>query len=562
MTAEQIAAKWHAHLLSAEPVDHLRAEAAVRAAYAAAGLAQPGKFIWCASPLEAAWAFLVLVGKTEGYNHAVIQRLERRKKDKAAMAAAQAAVAARFGISESEVEGYFGQPFYNASGSNPMSRQLNEQIADSWIARAGAGSDFLAPHQGGPFRPLHDLEDALHFEGSKRMQVSAYRQALADAANEDIAILAGRSAQHRLYGNLAYREVAIDEALADAGKYQPTALQRAMWTAYEACGLWWPCEQGVVFSERPIAAELATDGPRMRWADGLTLGGEPCAAASARPESTAADPAGTAKVFDFPLPADHAERIAFLRRQAPALPLFDRYLAGEHEEVWRDLVSLGEQALAEQHIADAQAVAYETMERVARNIAILSDRLRTLGYRFVWPGSHDGLFGLRKAKAHEPHVMPAADAFDTILATEEIIGGPLPLSLRAFFEVVGEINFNGDHPDLAPEDSAVAPDPLVVCSADDALAMIESSDREDGDPLLVEFAPDALHKANVSGGNPYSIEVPVEAVDAPVVDGPTDSYFVEYLRHAILGWGGFPGWERAKQVPAQLDALRRDLVAF
>ncbi|HVH37137.1 MAG TPA: hypothetical protein VM757_00920, partial [Sphingomicrobium sp.] len=78
----------------------------------------------------------------------------------------------------------------------------------------------------------------------------------------------------------------------------------------------------------------------------------------------------------------------------------------------------------------------------------------------------------------------------------------------------------------------------------------------------VEFAPDALHKANVSGGNPYSLEVPVEAVDAPVVDGPTDSYFVEYLRHTILGWGGFPGWERAKQVPAQLDALRRDLVLF
>ena len=92
MSVEAIARKWHDQFLRTDPIDHQQAEAAVRAVYAAAGMAEPERFLWCDSPLEAAYAVLVLVGKTEGYNHAVYEDVERSKagKDKLARARASA----------------------------------------------------------------------------------------------------------------------------------------------------------------------------------------------------------------------------------------------------------------------------------------------------------------------------------------------------------------------------------------------------------------------------------------------------------------------------------------
>jgi hypothetical protein len=562
VSVETVARKWHDQLISSEPIDHNRAESAVRAAYRAAGLPEPKRFLWCASPLEAAWSALVLIGKDNDYNHAVYEDIERLKTGKDKLAKARALVVERLGIEDNEVEGYFGKAFYLANSTNPVTRQLNAGITDAWMARAQAGDDFLAPHAGGPFKPLHDLEHALHFEGERRGAVSLYRQALAQGGGKQIAILAGRSAQHRLYGNFAYIEVAIDEALADSGKFEPSELQRALWAAYEACGMWWPCDGGVVFAERPAAAELAVDGPRMEWTDGLTLGGKP--EAKAAPASAATAPAATKPaLLEAELPRDHDQRIAFLRGQAQKLPFLDRYLAGEHEQVWADLVGLGPAALEPEHAPDALAVAYETMHRVEQNVATLAQRLKAMDYRFVYPGSEGGFLGLRKARAHEPHVLPAADAHAKIAELEKLVGGPVPLSLRAFFEVVGEVNFNGDHPSLAPRDGEPAPDPLMVCSVDDAIAMLESGDWDDDEPALIEFAPDALHKANISGGAPYSIEVPNPAADAPVEDEPHDTTFVAYLRLVILGWGGFPGWEDSKlPPPPEIERLRDELIRF
>ena len=254
------------------------------------------------------------------------------------------------------------------------------------MARAQAGDDYLAVHQAGPFKPLHDLEQSLHFEGYRMrgadMQGSLYKQALTNVGGQDIAILGGRSAHHRLYDSFAYIEVALDEALAEAGKLQPTNLQQAMWAAYEACGLWWPCHDGVVFAERPVAAEMAADGPRMEWTDGFTVGGTPAAKVAPAAAEPAAAPSPTKLgLLAGELPRDHAERITFLRAQASELPLFDRYLAGEHEQVWKDLIAIGPAALDEAHAADALAVAYETMHRVEHNVRTLADRLKAMSYR-------------------------------------------------------------------------------------------------------------------------------------------------------------------------------------
>ena len=267
MSVEAVARKWHDQFLRTDPVDHEQAEAAIRRAYGAAGIAEPVHFLWCASPLEAAWAYLVLVGKAEGYNHAVYQDVERSKSGKDKLAVARASVAGHLGIGEDEVEGYFGRPFYVAEGSNPVTKRLSENF-DAWMARAEAGDDFLAVHQGGPFKPLYDLEQALHYEGYKGLpsKGSLFKEALAAAGGKHLAILGGHSAQHRLYGSFAYVEVAQDEALTDIGTLEPTELQRAMWAAYAASGMWWPCHEGVVFAERPVAVEKDGDRVGMRWA--------------------------------------------------------------------------------------------------------------------------------------------------------------------------------------------------------------------------------------------------------------------------------------------------------
>jgi hypothetical protein len=567
MTEQATARKWSEQLLSTSPIDHSAAEAAVSAVYAAAGLSGPRHFLWCSSPLHAAWAVLVLVGKTEGYSHATYKDAERAKGGKARLAAAREWVAEQLGIDQSAVEGYFGKPFYRAEGSNPITKRLTDECMDAWLAKAEGGDDYLSAHSRGPFKPLHDLEEAIHFEGQKRGgQASLLSVGMREAGGEPIARLAVRSAQHRLYGgNLAYREVAMDEALALAGKFEPTALQRAMWAAYEACGMWWPCEDGVVFSERPILRE-ASGEVGLRWADGFTMGkvtsnseAAPSAeAVASTPTSATANPESAgADVLARRLPSDHAQRLAYLRETGP-LPLFDRYIAGEHEAVWRELVALGGEARSQAHAADALAVAYETMHRVDQNIRLLSDRLSALQYEFVAPGQRGALFGLVKAKAHAPHTPPDPQAWDKIRELEEACEGPIPISLRAFYDVVGEVNLLGRHPVLAPEGSDLAPDPLVVGGIDDALASI---DAWDSDQQIIAVAPDALHKANVSGGDPYMIFVPAAVADAPLEEEPHDVTFVEYLRIAVR-WGGFPGWEAAGSSPIELDRLRVGLLPF
>ena len=569
MNVESIARKWHDQFLNITPIDHARAEAAVRGAYRAAGITEPERFLWCSSPIEAAWSALVLIGEDNDYNQAVFEDIERSKSGKARIAEARARVAKSLGIAEDAVDGYFGRSFYLANGTNPIEKKLQEGITEAWMARAEASDDFLAPHRGGPFRPLHDLEQALHFEGYRSgMRGSLFNEALAAAGGKPIAILGGRSAHHRLYGNFAYVEVAIDEALAEAGRFEPSELQRAMWAAYEACGMWWPCNEGVVFSERPVAAELTPEGPRMIWSDGFTVGGEPSAQA-ARPASAASEAAAPSPapggVLDAELPRDHRRRIGFLREQASALPHLDRYLAGEHEAVWKDLVALGEAVRTGAHAADALAVAYETMHRVEQNVAVLAERLSGLGFRFVDPGSSSGFFGLGKAKAHAPHVPPAPDSAARIAELEEVAGGPIPLSLRAFFDVVGAVNFNGDHASIAPQHSEGTADPLMVYGIQDAIDCVESGygEDEEGERVMYVVAPDALHKANVSGGEAYMIALPAPLADAEVEEEPHGVAFVEYLRIAILRWGGFPGWEHARDgQPAELDQLRSGLIPF
>ena len=111
-----------------------------------------------------------------------------------------------------------------------------------------------------------------------------------------------------------------------------------------------------------------------------------------------------------------------------------RYQQGEHEAVWRDLVALGERVREQPYLDDARAVARETMRRVRHDLELLVPRLREIGYDFAMPD--------------EVLLPPEPRALAALAAIEREVG-PVPLSLRAFHEIVGSVNLMGAHPVLS-----------------------------------------------------------------------------------------------------------------
>jgi hypothetical protein len=247
---------------------------------------------------------------------------------------------------------------------------------------------------------------------------------------------------------------------------------------------------------------------------------------------------------------------------------FDRYKDGQFVAVWDELSALGGAVRDPAIFSDAMSVAQVTMERVATNIGRLIERLTSHGYEFgVYP---DGTrFPVKSAAL----VKPGAE-FRAHMVELERLAGTIPLSLKTFWEVVGSVSLIG-HVRGWPQYG----DPLYVEGPSAGLADFRDdlADREVSEgpmPFLCPIAPDVLHKDNVSGDTPYSVELPNLGADAVVCDEWHNVCFVPYLRIAILDWGGFPGFSRANPwdqwrskdttftPPEWLSDLTHDLVAF
>ncbi len=248
----------------------------------------------------------------------------------------------------------------------------------------------------------------------------------------------------------------------------------------------------------------------------------------------------------------------------------ERYAAGEHVAVWEELTALGAAVREPALLADARSVAQATMARVATNIDRLIARLTENGFRFgVYPDGRD-----------LPAAPPSRSRPDAALLADidalERLTGPIPLSLRAFWKVVGTVSLIGRGREGWPDYG----DPLVVSPPGYAVSEFRglSADAEDSaellDPFVCGLAADVLHKDNISGGSEYGIALPDPAADAVFLHEWHAIGFVPYLRVAILDWGGFPGlspanpqekWRRkypGTAAPAWLGELTRDLLAF
>lgn len=121
-----------------------------------------------------------------------------------------------------------------------------------------------------------------------------------------------------------------------------------------------------------------------------------------------------------------------------------RYVAGEHEQVWAELVALGAAAHDEPVHSDALAVARETMRRARANIETLIPRLQRLGYKF----GYDWLDpDMQASMTNHPALFaaPGPDVQEQLGELERLADG-IPLSIRAWYEVIGEVNFFGIAP--------------------------------------------------------------------------------------------------------------------
>lgn len=170
----------------------------------------------------------------------------------------------------------------------------------------------------------------------------------------------------------------------------------------------------------------------------------------------------------------------------------------------------------------------QRVDAIHRALQQLVGNLRFLGYRFdrpdrVLPG-------------------PAPNTESAIARIEREIG-PLPLALKLFWTQIGSVDLSGRHAEWV---GCKELDQLIVYPPSAAIVELDEYlvDRESRDRAIftygVPVAPDALHKADVSGGMWYNIDVPALADDPPLNEEPHHVTFLGYLELAI-GFGGFPG---------------------
>jgi hypothetical protein len=261
---------------------------------------------------------------------------------------------------------------------------------------------------------------------------------------------------------------------------------------------------------------------------------------------------------------------------AAALSHLARYQAGEHEQVWAELTALGVAVREPPLYDDAWSVAQETMRRVRHNIEILIPRLEALGYTFGYdwygPNFPKGLMA--------PLFSPPMPNITKSIAEIERTAGTLPLSLRAFYEVVGGVNFVGAPPAawerwghipdgldalyvLPAEvalDGGILPweeefgdadgepeDDLIEDDASDIHAYL-AAPAEPNDCWLIEIAPDEYLKYNCGGGGAYQLALPAIGADARLLRERHRTTFVSYLRHCFR-WGGLPKLEAVADIP-------------
>ncbi|MFD2564687.1 hypothetical protein [Aquimarina rubra] len=226
--------------------------------------------------------------------------------------------------------------------------------------------------------------------------------------------------------------------------------------------------------------------------------------------------------------------------------LYERYLNGETKAVYDDIYKLGSKAFDDLHKKEVEKVMKETFDRVLFNLNIIYNELINIGYLF----KKDFEFNFEKP-LHTPleNTEPLIKKLE--LAVKDF--GFIPLSLKYFYRIVGGVNFVWDF-ETNEEFMWNMSDPIQVSSLDSLVEEVTSKywkediqqyvNDENFGCAFLNISADDLHKDNVSGGQPYAIEITREpSVDARFMNEPNETTFINYLRICFENCG-FPGITR------------------
>ena len=614
-SAAEIRAAWLSHLYSTAPADRPRAEAGARRLYAAAGFPEPRHFIWYDSPNAAAWPVTLLFTEGDRSVAPLLAPSALSPDEKRRMDAARAELGTRLGTADwkatvSEVGGLrlatmqamadpsrlFGMAFINARFELEDDVGAMFKVHEDDLARAE--DHFIGTNRG----VLRSAVESAATQGV--IGHPFYQEVTFSAMADDEALVGDRQPPALLeacweiarsaglwwpFANAVFFTERPSEIHLDAQKVPhrddgPAIVYRDGWSVYAWNGKHVPKAWIMQTEAVPARDYRGFDPSFVKWA-------------KSKGSATAQPAANAAKT--------HAKPGAAKR------PLLERYQAGEYRQVWQELVALGPAVREDPHAADALAVAYETMRRVDANVRTLVQRLAALNYTFAPDGPPSGgmklqmgsstvdlddvmrgvgqagpfaglsklsglLGNLMKARDKMADAMPAPKSQRGGAARAHVPPGPnarreierfenefgtLPLSLRAFYEVVGEVNLNGTHPAIDPPGNPVAPDPLLVYGLDEGIVEFDEDDEDGETPKAVTIAPDDLHKANTSGGDAYEMAIPDLRADGELLNERHHLFFVDYLR-LCFEYGGFPGYEGRSTVPPELESLREGLLEF
>lgn len=274
---------------------------------------------------------------------------------------------------------------------------------------------------------------------------------------------------------------------------------------------------------------------------------------------------------------------------------FARYTNGEYETVWEEMFyEASEKGARRTFQEDVFAVACETMKRVRVNLEMLIQRLSEEGYTFGYDWAETLIESERqrieeyKRPGYLAELGIPEDAWQDMLIPEvpqwiedqpstiidplgdiesritmiEQQKGFLPISLKAWYEVVGSVNFVGIPPLAWISDNHIRRfasrlDPLRI---DPFIDKHFDSCLQQG---IVHISPDEHEKYYSSGGGIYSTKTRQSVGVDFVLEGCwLQIRFVDYLRLAI-SWGGFPGMGRIAHRPHQdITFLTNDLLLF
>jgi hypothetical protein len=264
------------------------------------------------------------------------------------------------------------------------------------------------------------------------------------------------------------------------------------------------------------------------------------------------------------------------------------------------------------------------MRRVRHNLELLTTRLQTSGYSFSyeWARAEARMMGGEDLDPYLPPeylppdpvlgIAPPESNVASQLAELETLRGQVPISVLAWYQEVGSVNFTG----LAPESwwqMGSAPsavywrrlqthtdevdkerelhderllerreytywlDPICFWPLGQAIQSsrlwdallrgefnVDISAWRDQYIPVIPMGPDMHTKYNYSGGGPVGVRAPEPAVDGLFENDLFQMLFVDYLRlccrHAGLpGLRDLPRWVRERGVPAQIEQIEKDI---